>query len=709
MPQLRSLGAWFERRIHAIPLARRLVLLTAIFLATVYAGDGAIVIHHYQGLVAHERETRDAKAQLLAEHAGRALSAIDLSLEIIAERLKRRLPLDKPTVFTQLLLDKYLRKLPEVRALSVADAKGQIVNDTQSFPPPHFNIADRAHFAEQKKWRGVGLFFGKIEISRVDGKAFFPMSYPILDDYGNFEGVVTAVAEPAYFSGFYAPDGGEQNAFTLLERDDGAILAGTGLSDRELTDGRPKLPPYRDKGDTSVAAVRGFPAKIVVIGRPTATTPEFLTFVAMDAGLLVVMTIVAWLLATAAAREAAAVAREAEARQTAEARLLGAIESAPAAFALFDKDDRLILSNALYASFFAPIKDLIVPGKTFAELAEAALARGAYGHLHADDDTFLQWRLEQHRAGIGEPIIQLRDGHWVLMRERRTKQGDIVLFCSDITRLKEREAELRQSEYAEKLAREQAEQANRAKTDFLASMSHELRTPLNAIIGFSEMIERAVKGPVPETYREYGQLVRTSGEHLLSIINDILDIAKLNAGKTELQLEPVDAARIIGEAVAIVSERAAGARVKVTTASGTACPEIEADPLRLRQVMLNLITNAVKFTPAGGEVEVSTAVVGDELRIAVRDTGMGMAPEDIPQALAPFAQVGAHHTRHHEGTGLGLPISKSLVELHGGRFEIASALGLGTTVTISLPIRRPGKAASGGILSDAAVGAPSRM
>jgi signal transduction histidine kinase len=243
-------------------------------------------------------------------------------------------------------------------------------------------------------------------------------------------------------------------------------------------------------------------------------------------------------------------------------------------------------------------------------------------------------------------------------------------------------------------AKRSAEAANRAKSEFLANMSHELRTPLNAIIGFSEMIEQKLKGPLSETYREYGEIVRTSGQHLLAIINDILDIAKLSSGKIELDLEPLDVTKVITEAVSIIAKKADSARVQIGTNLDARCPKIEADLLRLRQVLLNLLANAIKFTPAGGSIEVSASVGASELRIAVRDTGIGIAPEDIPAALEPFTQVGRGMTRAQEGTGLGLPISNTLVVLHGGRFDITSAPDLGTTVTISLPIHRMGKQAA---------------
>jgi len=704
MSPLRRIVSVGLGHIRAIPFARRIILLTVLFLVAVYAGNALILGHYYGVLAGRERDARNAKAELLAEHAGRALAAIDLSLEAIASNVKPHLPLTKPTIFTQLLLDKYRKALPQVRSLLVADQDGRLMNTSRSYPPPAINVADRPYFSEQKKWLGVGLYLDRIAMNRIDHESFFAMSRPVLDDDGNFRGIVASITDPAYFAAFYNPHGEDNDEVALLERSDGAILAGTGLSDQQLIgdqgnggfDGNGSAVAGLSKKDYSIVNVRGFPARIILIGKPVITSSQFLSFCAMDAGLLLVMTMIAWWLASAAAREASAVDREAGARRTAEARLLSAFESAPAAFALYDSEDCLVLSNGVYRSFFAPIKDLIIPGKTFQELSEAAVSHHAFADVHPDEREFLRWRMDQHRLGIGEPVLQLRDGRWILMRERRTKEGDTVLFYSDITPLKEREEQLGQ-------ARQQAEQANQAKTAFLANMSHELRTPLNAIIGFSEMIERKVLGPISENYRQYGEIVRTSGQHLLSIINDILDIAKLNAGKTELHLEPVDVNLTIVEAIAIMSRKADSAGIAIVTDLAPRCPTIEADPVRIRQVMLNVLANAVKFTPVGGHIDVATTVATTELCITVKDNGVGMAPEDIPRALEPFTQVGRERTLAQEGTGLGLPISKTLVELHGGRLEISSAPKKGTTVTINLPIRRAGQTATDKPILDIAV------
>ncbi|HKM73582.1 MAG TPA: hypothetical protein VJX94_26540, partial [Stellaceae bacterium] len=319
---------YIKEHIRATPLARRIVLLTIILLGAVYAGNALILALYYGALSERERASRDTKAQFLTEHASRAMAAVDLSLETVVETLKVRLPIRKPTILTQLVIDRYRKNLPQVRALLVTDVDGVIVNNSRSFPPPVINVADRLYFAEQKKWRGVGLYLDRIEISRVDHEPFFAMSRPVLDNDGNFQGIVAALIDPQYFAHLYDPHGEEASEFALLERDDGSALAGAGLSDEALID--PSHYPIRnvDQKHVSISEVNGFPAKIVLIGKPIIVSPQFATLIAIDLGLLIVMTVIALYLATRAARQAAAVDREAQARRTAESRLLSAIESA---------------------------------------------------------------------------------------------------------------------------------------------------------------------------------------------------------------------------------------------------------------------------------------------------------------------------------------------------------------------------------------------
>ncbi|HZB89978.1 MAG TPA: ATP-binding protein [Stellaceae bacterium] len=254
--------------------------------------------------------------------------------------------------------------------------------------------------------------------------------------------------------------------------------------------------------------------------------------------------------------------------------------------------------------------------------------------------------------------------------------------ASDITRDVLAQRGLRQ-------AKEQAETANRAKSEFLANMSHELRTPLNAILGFAEIIRDRLLGPIPDRYAEYAQDIHSSGSHLLGIINDILDLSKVEAGRVELVEEIVDLQGIVRSVVLLLRERVATAELTLKAELPDTLLLLRGDERKLKQVLMNLLSNAVKFTPAGGEIEVRVRVDGARgAVIEVADNGIGIAPEDIERALSPFGQVDSRLSRRYEGTGLGLPLARALAELHGGSLALESVPGRGTTVTVLLPADR---------------------
>jgi signal transduction histidine kinase len=236
-------------------------------------------------------------------------------------------------------------------------------------------------------------------------------------------------------------------------------------------------------------------------------------------------------------------------------------------------------------------------------------------------------------------------------------------------------------------AKERAEAGSRAKSEFLANMSHELRTPLNAIIGFSELISDAKFGPLSARYREYAEDIRASGEHLLAVINDVLDLSKIEAGCWELHEEPVDLSALVADCCQLLKERADKGDVDVARNVTDHCV-VMGDKTRLRQILLNLLSNAVKFAPGGQVVVSACALPSGEITVSVTDTGIGMSAEEIEIALQPFGQVDSALCRRFEGTGLGLPLAKRLIELHGGRADINSAPGHGTTVRILLPAGR---------------------
>jgi two-component system cell cycle sensor histidine kinase PleC len=398
--------------------------------------------------------------------------------------------------------------------------------------------------------------------------------------------------------------------------------------------------------------------------------------------------------------------RTEERSKTADIRLRDAIETVSEAFVLWDAENRLVMCNSKYQQLHGLSDAQVQRGTPYHEV----MGRGRQPIVRAQV------------AGDGRPEegsrsfeARLDDGRWLQINERRTKDGGFVSVGTDITQIKRHEerlvegerrlvatiADLRQSrqklemqaqqmvELAERYAeeKERAEEANRVKSEFLANISHEIRTPLNAVIGFSEIMRSGMFGPLgSEKYVEYCDDILKSSNYLLGVINDVLDMSKIEAGRIDLNFEELVLDELVEETLRIVTAQAETQGISVVSDIERGL-QITADRRSVKQIMLNLLSNAVKFTQPGGKITVRTRSSGASIAFSIEDTGIGIPKEAIKKLGQPFEQVQNQFTKSHKGSGLGLAITRSLAEAHGGAMRIRSQEGVGTIVSVRLPVR----------------------
>lgn len=382
--------------------------------------------------------------------------------------------------------------------------------------------------------------------------------------------------------------------------------------------------------------------------------------------------------------------------KAAERRLRSAIEGFTGPFALWDHRKRLLYWNKAFANDFG-LADTLRAG-----MAHETITIARTGAVRAERQSS-----EDSQANL----ICLNDGRWLKLVERPSPDGGLITVGIDITEnvgieeeLRRQKEEMRKAmlalkrsedkagELTRKLTEEKAKAENAAnsKSAFLANMSHELRTPLNAINGFSEIIGNELYGPLGDPrYKGYALDILASGQHLLDMINDILDMAKIEAGKMTINPQPIDPVDPVDAAVRMIRRKASDKEIEIVLDVQPGLPEIDADHRAIRQMVLNLVSNAIKFTNAGGRITVAVQQHGPDIRVSVTDTGIGIPADDLPRLSQPFEQATGSRDRNYEGTGLGLALTKSFAEMHGGSMSISSIEGEGTTVAFTLPINGP--------------------
>jgi len=683
---------------------RHLYLGGFFFIAITIAAAGLAIWQMYRDRISDEMKDTRNLSVVLAEQSGRAIQAVDLVVQE-TKAMVQAAGVTTPDTFRsqmgtraihQYLLDR-MRSLPQANSVALIDDQGVIVNFAHTWPVPHIVAFDRDFFRYLRDHVDAAAVTGAPVINRFTGNWTIMLARRINAPDGSFLGVAAGVIEARYFVDFYKAVTTDKGGSVSLIRGDGVLLArhpnveakiGSKVSaDSPLYGvmatggGTYRTPGYVD-GQARIVSVQNihdYPLAVAVgISEEEALAPW-----RRKATVIVFGT--AWAIIGFAVlfRALAAQLRRIEQRSSELAQSEGRFRD----FALVssdwfwetDEDHRFTyISDGIRAFGADPANSI---GRSRMEMAvDTGTEAGKWQeHLellvrHEPFRDFTYSRrvddgTERIRSISGTPFFDL-SGQFLGYRGT----------ARDITQSMRTERELRS-------AKEAAETANRTRSQFLANMSHELRTPLNAILGFSESLQLGVAGPLQARQAEYAALIHQSGDHLHTIINDILDLAKVDAGKLDLHLESgIDPRQIVGSCVSLMHDRADAGSILLSVEAGPGLPLLVADPTRLKQILLNLLSNAIKFTQPGGSVEVAVKrIAKGGVALAVRDTGPGMTPAEIDVALEPFGQVEADHARRYEGTGLGLPLAARLAELHGGALRVESEKGRGTTVTVTLP------------------------
>ncbi len=666
-----------------------IALLGAGFVVVLAVG----LILHLQDLlrgeVARAVERSERLAQAVENHAARTFDNAALTLERVRDQLAinpsaRRL--DDPS-FKETLL-RIVRVIPDAR-IHVIDAAGRL---RHSAPGDHTSAID---FSEHPAFLAhrdglAGFRIAAPSTSRSSGERQIVITTRLDDERGRFNGLAALAIPLSSFASAYDSLRGVGVESVGLHLADGTSIMHSPF-DRERTDDPTftrdmaaalfaRTPAADSQGDAVDRTLRhrrltDWPVLVVVKSDAAKLRASWLeqstryTTIAILIGLMTAVLI-------------AVLIRQVDRRHASERRLRGAVDNVTEALAIYDAQDRVVLCTRAFALHYAGIdRPEALVGLSYEDITRRSLAHGERPDDGMTSEQWIDHCLAHHANPPAAPWIRrLAGNRFALVNERRLPDGGAVGVSTDVTAIMQREQQL-------ELARHDAELANRTKTRFLAAMSHELRTPLNAILGFSEVIRDLRFGRTSlDRYATYAGDIHRSGQHLLELISDLLDTSKIEAGRYTLHEDVLDPMAVIDDAIGMVRERARNAGVRLRIHTEEELPLLYGDDRALRQVLLNLLTNAIKFTPKTGRAEIYGAVDQDGwLRIAVGDTGTGIPAAIRPRLFQPFAQAGCAMVRNHEGSGLGLAISRGIIDLHGGTIAIESEEGVGTIVTLRLP------------------------
>lgn len=705
-PPMRLVSVLLRRR-RRFRLQHAVILLGAILVIGYGASTLLSISRGYRQTLHDEAATLESVARSAEIGTSKSLLEIDATLLGVDRMLATIFSgtrWDGPEVHA--LLGQFDQQNLAISEILILDDQGREINSSRAADGPARNDAHSALVAEHRSGAPVRLFIGPPEQNTKDGGWLIMLSRPLVRD-GVVRGVIAAAVPIAAFTGFFQEIVTTDATQISLLLDNGILIGG--LPDRQQMIGTvPKFSAALLASATKQPAgvLEGSDDGAGELGlRSFRRVPQYPLIVSVSRGLADILrqwreeettSIGEWLLfawtavtltmlvvcALKRQQLAAEHLRHSEVQLKRQTSLLqSTLENIGEGLSVFDSQARLVAWNSRFCELLDLPQDLTA-GAPLGDILMLQAIRGDFG----DDEPLAEVAKRVERFYCDVPTVKERAtpaGRILQIRRRAMPDGAVLSIYSDITDLRASERKLIQ-------ARGQAEMANRSKSDFLANMSHELRTPLNAIIGFSEIISHELFGPMGNVkYLEYMQDVHKSSLHLLSIINDVLDMSKIEAGKLELSKEVLNVQNVIDDVIRMMRERAKCRAIEVIAELWDGEVDIWADERAMKQIFLNLLSNAIKFSKDGGKVWIR--VVADRLDFAViefEDHGIGMTDEEQERALQPFGQAKPSTTRNYGGTGLGLPITKGLIEAHGGKLELTSRAGHGTVVRVRLPTER---------------------
>ena len=670
----------------------------------------------------HAAALADNLADALSQHTRRGVETVDLALEFVKGQLPAEPTSPRQGARMQQLLRERLAAIPVIQELAVFDAEGRVVHESGAHAPRSVRTELQSRWMVQRPG-GDPLEIGA-SVAKDGTPVALALSRRITRPDGSVAGRVVAFVGTSYFQRFLrSVDIGPNGSTALLTADGTMILqmpakgAGRqqtdpGLAERLQNAASGSFQSHSPDDGTvwlnSFQRVEGMPLTVLVSVDERHALAAWRRDAARHAalGFLLVGAVLGFgvYLWYQVGRRQSAEGREKATRGDLEhkhAVIETILRTLPDGVCLFDRDLNIAACNDQLFRILGLNREEILglpdSGRAFREALAGRSTGGRFGRLQTMQE------VEEMTRSDGQYHGQLADGRWIECRHTPVGEQGFLSVYRDMTEETRRETELREAyaqaeEQARRLAaaadelsraRAAAEQANLTKSRFLANMSHELRTPLNAINGFSEVIAGLYFGrEAVERYQEYARDIHASGQHLLELINGVLDLSKVEAGRMELREETVDLSATVYGALKMVEAWAEEKQISLNLETPRTPLLLRGDGQKLLQCFLNVLSNAVKFTPAGGRVtaSVTSGLLGPV--VVVSDTGIGIAPADIEKVFEPFTQIDSDLARDTAGTGLGMPLTRSLIELHGGSISIESSAGAGTTITMRLPRHR---------------------